>query len=614
MEVAELVAHLRDIAVHLWVDGDDLRYTAPKGALTQDLRAELVERKAEILAFLRARDLAVEAAAPSPRTGEDELGPVETYVAPRTPTEETLAEIWAKVLGIKQVGIHDNFFELGGDSFMGMQVIAMANQAGLRLAPPMILEHQTIAELAAVQGTVLPVQAEQGLVTGPVPLLGIQQRVFLETTANPDYWTISSLFEVPQTIDPVLLKQTMQNLLAHHDALRTRFVREESGWRQFIIGLQEEAFTYVDISELAVAEQRAAIETAAIDVQHSLNLSAGPLLRAVLFHLGAYHPGRLLIVVHHLVADGASASILLEDFQNVYKQLARGERVQLPLKTTSVKQWTERLGAYAQSAELRQELDYWLNLPWEQIPSLPIDHPGGRNRSIKASRRIVAASLSIEETIALRQVLRTYNAQVIEVLLMALTQALTQWTGGRWIQTQVTDSGRHVIPNAYDIDLSRTVGDLVLERFVILERKEADNPGDALKSIQEQLRRIPNRGLGFNLLLRCSRDAKAIEKLQPLLRNDVVINYLGSWSQQWDSESIFLRRASEPTGPPESPQNPIIYPVECPAFISRGCLTVHWYYSNTLHKRTTIEKVARNFTKALQALITYCQSLYGDQR
>src|SRR5207245_10575943 len=91
-------------------------------------------------------------------------------VAPRTPPEETLARIWGQVFGRERVGVHDNFFELGGDSILAIQIVARANQAGLRLTSRQIFQHQTIAGLASVAGTRLLVAAEQGAVTGDTPL------------------------------------------------------------------------------------------------------------------------------------------------------------------------------------------------------------------------------------------------------------------------------------------------------------------------------------------------------------------------------------------------------------------------------------------------------------
>ena len=125
------------------------------------------------------------------------------YVAPRTPREEVLAGIWADVLGLEQVGIHDNFFELGGDSILSIQIIARANQAGLRLTLKQLFQHQTVAELAAAAGTTPALQADQGLVTGPVPLTPIQHWFFEQQLPDCHHYNQAMLLEVRQALDPL---------------------------------------------------------------------------------------------------------------------------------------------------------------------------------------------------------------------------------------------------------------------------------------------------------------------------------------------------------------------------------------------------------------------------
>ncbi|MBO0798082.1 MAG: amino acid adenylation domain-containing protein, partial [Blastocatellia bacterium] len=215
------------------------------------------------------------------------------YVAPRTPTEELLANIWAQVLGVEKVGIHDNFFSvLGGDSILSIQIIARANQAGLRLTPRNIFERQTVAGLAEVAGAVATIESEQGLVTGDVPLTPIQRWFFERNFTDPHHWNQALLFEARQTLEPVLLEAVTRQLLAHHDALRLRFVHEDSGrkgseWRQFNSDLEGPVpFAHLDLSSLSEAEQKNAVEAAAAALQAGMNLSEGPLLRIAFFDHG----------------------------------------------------------------------------------------------------------------------------------------------------------------------------------------------------------------------------------------------------------------------------------------------------------------------------------------
>src|SRR5574338_1473845 len=289
---------------------------------------------------------------------ELELEGTREYEAPQTAVEELLARIWAEVLGIERVGLHDNFFEIGGDSILGIQVISRANQVGVRLSPKDLFQNQTVAQLAAVAGTATEMIAEQGLVTGPVALTPIQEWFFEQEVSEPHHFNQTLLLEVKEALDAQLLAEAVREIVLHHDALRLRFERSESGWKQYHADATEAvSFTKFDLSAVAANEQSAAIEAEAARVQASLNLTAGPVLRVVYFDLGADHAARLLLVCHHLVVDGVSWRILLADLQEAYAALAAGAAVQLPAKSSSFQQWSEALTEYARGAEVQGQLE-----------------------------------------------------------------------------------------------------------------------------------------------------------------------------------------------------------------------------------------------------------------
>ncbi len=555
---------------------------------------------------------------PNQQTRLDE----KTLTPPRNQIEQRLAEIWARVLQIEQVGVHDNFFELGGDSILSIQIIARANQAGLRLTPRQFFQHQTIAELAAVADTALVTSAEQGLVTGPVPLTPIQHWFFEQNLPEPQHWNQAMLLEAKQPLNPALLEQAVQSLLAHHDALRLRFYpspsppgsggeREGSGWRQINADLTESTpFTRIDLSAHSLAETRAVIEAAAAELQASLNLAEGPLVRVALFDLGPEQPNRLLIVIHHLAIDGVSWRILLEDLQTACQQFERGEAIPLPAKTTSYKQWAERLAEAARKrasdATGQAELAYWLAEPPLPIPPLPLDYPEGRSANTEASARTVAVVLNTEETRALLQdVPATYRTQINDVLLTALVQALAGWTGTPALRLDLEGHGREEI--VAEVDLSRTVGWFTTIFPVSLDLRAAPQPGEALKSMKEQLRRIPEHGIGYGLWRYLSEDPAIVSQLHARPQAEVSFNYLGQFDQVL-AESALFRLARESSGPDHSPRGQRRYVLEVEGSIMEGWLQVAWVYSENMHRRSTIERLAEDFITALRALISHCQS------
>ncbi len=255
--------------------------------------------------------------------------PTGTYLAPRTPAEQLLAAIWHDVLRLRErpVGIDDNFFELGGDSILSIQVMARANQAGLRLTPRQLFEHPTVAALAEVATLAPPVTAEQGAVSGEVPLTPIQRAFFARHAARPHHWNMALMLEVREgRYTARAVGEALRAVVAHHDALRLRFEETGGGWRQFNAAEEpHEFFSVVDVSGLAQPERSAEIERQAAALQASLDIGAGPLVRACYFETGAGEAaGRLLIVIHHLAVDGVSWRILLEDVARGSEQAAGG--------------------------------------------------------------------------------------------------------------------------------------------------------------------------------------------------------------------------------------------------------------------------------------------------
>ncbi len=531
------------------------------------------------------------------------------YVAPRSEVEQTIANIWQELLGIEQVGIDDSFFELGGDSVLGIQVSARAAKAGFRLTPQQLFEQQTIAKLAEVVSTTQVEQAEQGLITGPIPLTPIQHWFFEQNQLEPHYWNESVLLETLQVLNPALFEQALRQILMHHDALRLRFIPSEFGWQQVNVSPEEVVpFTRIDLSALAAEVQNSVMEATATQLQASLNFLEGPIMRFALFKLNSNKSSRLLIAIHHLAMDEASWRILLEDLETAYQQLSQDKPIQLPQKTNSFKQWSLRLKEQIHSTKLQKSQNYWLNERRKQVCRLPIDYFGGVNTF--GSAQFVSALLNAQDTQALlREVPAVYRTSTQEVLLTALVQAFKQWTGSNLLQVTLEANGRdEATGNIDNLDTSRTVGWFTILYPVLLDLEKAENPGDALKVVKEQLRRISNEGVDYGILRYLSEDAGVTEKIRVLPQAEVMFLYRGQFDESLPQFSFF-KEAEESTGLRISPQTTRSHLLNVNMGVIKGQLQMDWQYSPNVHRRDTIEKLSHNFVKALQSLITHCQSL-----
>jgi amino acid adenylation domain-containing protein/non-ribosomal peptide synthase protein (TIGR01720 family) len=582
-------------------------------SLANDLRSFLKERLPEYMlpaAFVLLDTLPVTAngkldrrALPLPDGARPDLE--DTFVGPRTPIEEQLTGIWRQVLRIAQVGVHDNFFALGGDSILSIQIIARANQVGIRLTPKQMFQHQTVAALAAVADTTQAIQVDQSLVVGELPLTPIQHWFFEQNLPEPQHFNQARLLEVRRPLDAALLEQVLQHLLMHHDALRLRFIREENGWQQINAGaVALSVLVQIDLTALPSRAQGRVIESVAARAQASLDLANGPLLRVVLFMCGAAMPSRILLTIHHLAVDGVSWQILLEDIQTAYDQLRRGATVRLPSKTTSFKQWAERLTAYAQTDTPEAERAYWLATLRHPVARLPVDYAKGANTVASASELIV--SLNSDETRALLQeVPSVYRTQINDVLLTALVQTFADWTGAHTLLVDLEGHGREELFD--DVDLSRTVGWFTTLFPVLLDMQQADGPGAVLRAIKEQLRRIPNHGLGYGVLRYLSRNSELVAQAPALAHAEVSFNYWGQVDQAVSKEAFF-GPAMESSGPSHSPYGMRSYLIELTSIVAGGQLHLSWTYSTHVHDGATIERLAQGYLAALRTLIAHCRS------
>ena len=524
---------------------------------------------------------------------------------PRTAAEETLVRIWSEVLGIAPPGRHDNFFELGGDSIISIQIVSQAKKAGLQLTPRQLFEQPTIAKLALVAGQVSgPPSGEQGVVSGRVPLTPIQQWFFEQELQERHHFNQTVLLQVRQWLKREVLEAAVRGLVAQHDALRLRYVRGESGWEQFNAAEEtQEIFTYRDLSELAPAEQSATVEREAAQWQGSLDLEQGPLLRVVYFDLGTERAGRLLLVIHHLAVDGVSWRILLADLQRACEQLERGEAVSLGEKSSSFKQWAERLEEYAESEAVKAEIEYWMADRRHGVKGLPVDHEEGANSF--ASSVSVSVELSAEETQwLLQEVGEAYGTQIQEVLLTALAEGIRRWSGERRVLVDLEGHGREEVGGG--VDVSRTVGWFTTIYPVLLELAEESDPGSALKRVKEQMRGVPERGIGYGLLRYMSRDEQLRERLREMPSAEIRFNYLGQFDQSIGEESMYSL-APESAGPNRSPRDKRITKLVINGNVIGGRLHVTWTFSENTYNRSTIEKLAQDYIEALRELIEHCR-------
>ena len=527
------------------------------------------------------------------------------YIAASTAIEQILTNIWQELLLKEKISIHDNFFEIGGDSILSIQVVSRAKNLGIQITPKQIFNNQTIAELARVANTTVGIIAKQGIVTGVAPLTPIQHWLFAQNRQEVHHYNQSVLLQVPNDLQSELIAIAWKKLLEHHDALRLRFTSVGSEYQQINQGLDEGVpFTVVDLSSVSKVSQPQALEKIAAEYQASLNLSAGPIMQVVMFNLGSETDARLLIIIHHLAVDGVSWRILLSDLETIYQQLINQKPIELSPKTTAFIDWSEKLKNYAQTEIIKQELDYWSEQPWSKRASLPLDYVDIQQENTVGSTEVVSMTLSAEETeTLLLSVNEAYNTQINDILLSALVQVLAEWTGNSTVLINLEGHGREELFS--DVDLSRTVGWFTSTFPVLLQLPKLDEPEKVIKSIKEQLRAIPNRGIGYGILRYLCDDPRVQEKMQMIPSSEISFNYLGQFDQiQSQSNWKFAPKSSGNEHSLKQIRNDIL---DINSIIIEGQLQIDWTYSHYFHTLSTVDKLAQSYIQTIRSIIEHCQ-------
>ena len=417
------------------------------------------------------------------------------YRAPASAVEETLAGIYAQVLGVDRVGVDDSFFDLGGDSILSMQVVARARAAGVTFRPRDIFVEQTVAKLAQVAG----VATEDDVIdegVGPVVATPIIR--WLASVDGPvDQFNQTMVVQAPTGVAEADVLEVLQALLDRHATLRLRVDDDGAdGWSLYVpeAGSVEAAACLQTVDVLS--------DAALVEARERLNPAAGTMLRAV----WAAATGQLALIIHHLAVDGVSWRVLLEDLNIAWAQHHSGQPVALPVGGTSFARWSSLLEEYAHRPEVAG-----LAEAWRQVTTLPAALPAVRPEvDTYASAEQMTVSLDAETTrLLLGEVPAAFHAGVQDILLIAFGLAWTQFlaNGGGPIGIDVEGHGRQE-ELAPHVDLSRSVGWFTTKYPVSLAVGGLDwaqvVAGDAalgavLKDAKEQLRALPD-GLTYGLL------------------------------------------------------------------------------------------------------------------
>lgn len=471
--------------------------------------------------------------------------------------EDRLAAIWASILGIEAVGPDDNFFQLGGDSIASIQVVAQAKKIGLHLTPGQLFQNPTVAALVAV-GQVEAVETDHEALVGDMPLAPVQRWFFEQNFHTPHHWNQALVLEPTQPLDPAALASALATVYDHHDALRLAFeapATGDAGWRgayrspEALVERSAEWLQTIDLSDLDATAALERFAEAAEALQAQYDLGDGCPLRAALVDLGDAGQ-RLLLVAHHLVIDGVSWRVLIQDLAELLHAEPDAEPT-LPPRSTSYRQWIERLSEWAQRPEGSAEVDFWLGQGHSRPTGADVPDSSVAEADLQRVIRILPTADAEDLAGEVGQHLR---ANLAELLTAAVVWGVARLTHAQRVVLDLEGHGREDLFEG--VDLSRTVGWFTSLFPLAFEAPTAT--GDAadarvaiVQSVKDHLRAVPHRGLGFGAL-RYLGSAETQQRLAALAPAEVLFNYHGRPGGGLGPDAPF-RLASEPTGAARSP-------------------------------------------------------------
>jgi amino acid adenylation domain-containing protein len=427
------------------------------------------------------------------------------FVPPNNPTQEILANIWADILGLEQIGIEDNFFDLGGHSLLVIQVVLRSRQAfDVDIPLQALFESSTISSFSEL---ILELQAqdialvEQSIVPridhNSTPLSFSQEIMWFGEQLNPDSLVyINEAFRLNGNLDIPIIQRSLEAIVAHHEVLRTNFILQDGRPMQVIRAIAPFDLEVIDLRGLAPTEIDSQLPTLLQQkTQERFDLESDLMLRATLFQLNDLE-NILLLVLHHIVSDGWSMGILRQQLTQLYNAFSTGKPnplSPLPIQYADYAWWQRE---WVQSGLLDKQINYWEKQLEGVNPvlNLPIDRPRPAIQKDFGANQAVVIPVDLSK--ALKQIARKEGVTLFMVLLAAFQILLYRYSHQEDITVGSVVAGRN------RSELENLIGLFI--NFLALRTDLTGNP--SFKELLQRVRTVSleayaNSDLPFDKLL-----------------------------------------------------------------------------------------------------------------
>ncbi|MFQ3244132.1 MAG: amino acid adenylation domain-containing protein [Arenicella sp.] len=531
----------------------------------------------------------------------------QAYLAPRNATEKQLVAIWAEVLDLEpeEIGVNDNFFELGGDSIKTIQIVSKAIENHIHFDIRDMFNYQNIHELLQYCDTtkVRVILKEEGILQGVVDLSPIQSYFFESVKTDNHHFNQSVLLNLNVRLSIEVLQELITPLLEQHDALRFRFTKDDNGWQQHYLGSVANTPEMLgihsyDITELDEKQVSDYIQQTCNHWQARLDLEKGPIMRWVYFDSKGNGCDQLAIIVHHLVIDGVSWRILLEDLNQLIGQQLAKQQLQLSQKRSSYRNWVDSLAAYKESKQGQKDLAFWVEQSKKlQHTSNAFVAKAYQSQDIQHTNVLLSKPNTGK---LLKHCHQAYGTDINDLLLTALMLSYYQVTGNNNLMLDVEGHGREQIDPA--IDITKTLGWFTSIYPVSFELSNPEDIGQSIKEVKTALHEIPNKGVGFSIF----RYINQHEAIKEIPEAQVVFNFLGDFqSNERESANNYFTFSENSSGDASSQRKEVDKLVTINGLVVFGQLSFTFSYPEEWQGQK-ISRWQTHFISALEELIEHC--------
>lgn len=520
------------------------------------------------------------------------------YSPPSNEIEDKLCGLFEKILTTNKVGINDDFFSLGGDSLLVIRLLSHAKLVDIELTAKQVFKHKTVKLLAEASLNTkilkqeVPVIGHVGMTPAQLHFLSLQH-------TQPQYHSLGVFLEPrdPQ-FDLEAIKKSLLLTMEQHDTLRMRLIGSDNELQLITDPLPTEAPLYqININEADEKTFFQTINQHIYDTATSLDLENGPLFKAMLYPTFNNDKPTLFLIGHFLLADIGSWHTIIDDFETCYRQLSRQEAVKLPEKGTSFAQWVEKLNEWGQTDEAQKQLSYWMLAERKHAAALPKDFSTGIN-SMASSQSIYIDFTEDQTTQFTTQVTKITGAQIDSILLSSIVYAFMKVCKSNCLMIDLLGHGREALFD--DVDLSRTVGWFNTIYPAFLTYGNNKNPIAAMKDINEQLRAIPNGGIGYGVLKYLAQDKTLIEHSNKVPEPQVFFNYFGHDNT---ADLRVLNREDGFGGYGLDKKTKRLRPLAVGVYIKKNQLVVRWEYSDNIFTKERIQELADHCQHCLSEIL-----------